>query len=422
MDRRTFLRLGGAAAMTPAVAALLAACGGGDDDEDVSAAVQEGTAGTASTVTSVPPRPVKLGFIALTDCASLVMAKQLGYFAERNLDVTIEKQASWPATRDNLINGQIDGAHCLFGMPFSVATGIGGSGGTPLKIAMMINNNGQAITLKKEFADVGYGDLAAAKAALERKEPTLAMTFPGGTHDTWLRYWLHATKVDRSKVKIIPVPPPNMVENMKAGNMEGFCVGEPWNAVAVQQGIGFTHLTTQDLWLNHPEKALVVNEKFAAEKADVLADVMKAVLKASKWLDDLTNRAQAATTIGDPAFVNAPAADIQGRLLGQYDLGAGLPPKTYQGNQMVFYRDGAVNFPRRAHGIWYMAQYQRFGLLKEAPPYQQLVDDIILSDLYEKVAADEGIAIPADDMAPFPVQLDNVTFDPAKPAEEVARP
>ena len=421
MNRRSFLRLGGAAALTPPMAALLAACGSGDSD-DVSTAVQEGTAGSPIGKNTGPPRPVKLGIIALTDCASLVMAKELGYFAERNLDVTIEKQASWPATRDNLVNGQIDGAHCLFGMPFSVATGIGGSGGTPLKIAMMLNNNGQAITLKKDFADVGYGDLAAAKAALERKEPTLAMTFPGGTHDVWLRYWLHATKVDRAKVKIIPVPPPNMVENMKAGNMEGYCVGEPWNAVAVQQGIGFTHLTTQDLWLNHPEKALVVNERFAAERSDVLEDVMAAVLKASRWLDDLANRASASKTIGDPAYVNAPAADIEGRLLGRYDLGAGLPARTYEGNQMVFSRDGAVNLPRRAHGVWYLAQYQRFGLLKEPPPYMQLVDDIILRDLYAKVAAAEGIAVPGDDMAPFDVQLDGVSFDPTRPEEEASRP
>lgn len=141
---------------------------------------------------------------------------------------------------------------------------------------MVLNNNGQAITLNKHFANVGYGDLEAARAALESKSPTVAMTFPGGTHDTWLRYWLRATKADASKVKIIPVPPPEMVANMKVGNMDGYCVGEPWNAVAVAQGIGFTHLTTQDLWRFHPEKALVVGERFAAEQPDVLADLMAA--------------------------------------------------------------------------------------------------------------------------------------------------
>ena len=415
MDRRSFIRAGGALALSPALAALLGGCGDGTDG---ARAVGTGARPTSGGVSV--PRKVKLGFIALTDCASLIMAQELGYFAERDLEVTIEKQASWPATRDNLLNGQIDGAHCLFGMPFSLAAGIGGSG-TALKIAMVLSNNGQAITLNKDFSAVGYADLVKAKAALESKEPTLAMTFPGGTHDLWLRYWLHATQADRSKVKIIPIPPPQMVANMTAGNMDGFCVGEPWNAVAVDQGIGFTHLTTQDLWRFHPEKALVVNEQFAPARTEVLADVMAAVLKASRWLDDLDNRARAATTIAGPAYVNAPAEEIEGRLLGRYRLGAGLPDKAYRGDQMVFFRDGKVNAPRRSHAVWYMAQYQRLGLIDQPPPYQQLADRIILRDLYEKVAADEGVEIPDDDMAPFEVRLDGVTFDPAKPEEEVRR-
>ena len=210
-------------------------------------------------------RTVKLGFIALTDCAPLVMAKELGFFTKRGLDVQIIKQASWPATRDNLLTGQIDGAHCLFSMPLSVATSIGGKGSRDLKIAMILNNNGQAITLNAQtFEGVGYAELPAAKAALDAKPPTLAMTFPGGTHDIWLRYWLKATKADASKVKIIPIPPPQMVQNLKVGAMQGFCVGEPWNAVSAKDGTGFTHLTTQDIWTHHPEKALVVSAKLAA--------------------------------------------------------------------------------------------------------------------------------------------------------------
>ena len=418
MHRRDFLRAGGAAILGPSLAGLLGACG--KDTKTTTTATTAAGPSSTTARSSVAPRPVKLGFIALTDCASIVMAKELGYFTERDLDVTIEKQASWPATRDNLLNNGLDGAHCLSSMPFSVATGVAGSG-TALKIAMILNNNGQAITLNKDFASVGYGDLAKAKAALESKSPTLAMTFPGGTHDTWLRYWLKATKADESKIKIIPIPPAQMVANMKVGAMDGFCVGEPWNAVAVQQGIGFTHLTTQDLWLNHPEKALVVSEKFATEQPEVLMDLMGAILKASKWLDDLANRPKAAEVVGAANYINAPPADIAGRLAGSYDLGAGLPPKTYKGNQMVFYRDGKVNLPRRSYATWFMAQYQRFGLLKEAPPYMQLADSIILRDVYEKVAAAEKIDVPDDDMAPFEVKLDGVTFDPAKPEDEVKR-
>jgi nitrate/nitrite transport system substrate-binding protein len=410
LNRRAFLRLAGSAA-TATAGSVLAGC-----------AVDDKPAAKAAAAGNKPVRKVKLGFIALTDCAPLVAAKELGYFTERSLDVELVKQASWPATRDNLLSGEIDGGHVLFSLPLSVATGIAGKAGTmDLKIAMVLNNNGQAITLKKAFASAGYGDLAAAKALLEKETPKLAMTFPGGTHDTWLRYWLKATKADTSKIQISAVPPPQMVSNMTANNQEGYCVGEPWGAVAVQNGVGFTHLTTQDIWQHHPEKALVVGPKLAGDP-DTLADVMGAVFKAVKWLDNLGNRKQLAEMLSPVGYVNTPAKNIEGRLLGQYDLGAGLGTKTYSGDQMMFFRDGLVNFPRRAHVYWFLAQYQRFGLLKEAPDYAKLADGLILHDLYAKVAAAEGVKVPNDDMAPFQLKLDGVTFDPKKAAEEAKRP
>jgi len=414
VDRRRFLRLAGGAALVPATMAAIAACGG--DDRGSSSAA----AAASPTSKKVAPamRKLTLGFIALTDCAPLVMAKELGFYADRGLDVTLEKQASWPATRDNLLTGGIDGAHCLNWMPYSVASGVSGSS-RDLKIAMMLNNNGQAITLAKDLVAAGYGDLAAAREVLDAKPRTLAMTYPGGTHDLWLRYWLRATGADESKAKVIPIPPPQMVANMKINTMDAFCVGEPWNAVAVAQGIGFTHLTTQDLWRNHPEKALVVNAKLAADK-DVLHQLILGTLEACKWLDDLGNRAKAATTIGAPGYVNAPAKEITARLLGTYDLGAGLGTKTYKGNQMMFHRGGATNAPLWSYGIWGLAQYQRFGYLAEAPPYRELAEALVLKDDYEKAAAEFGIDVP-EDMQPIDILLDEHTFDPNDPKAEAAR-
>jgi len=412
MDRRRFLQIAGAAALTPAMASLLSTI------EAARAEAAPRSTGRAAKQL----RPVKLGFIALTDCASLIVAKELGYFEDRGLDVTLEKQASWPATRDNLLTGQIDAAHALFSLPFSVATGIGGTAGnTDLKIAMVLNNNGQAITLNNDFTSAGYGNLPKVKRILETKTPTMAMTFPGGTHDTWLRYWLKAAKVDPKAVNIIPIPPPQMVANMKVGTMDGYCVGEPWNAVAAAQGVGFTAIASQDIWTNHPEKALVASPKFATQ-TDTLGDVMAAVLKASKWLDQRKNRAQAATTISPVGYVNAPAADIQGRLEGTYDLGANAGTKKFKDDYMTFFRDGEVNFPRRAYAYWFMAQYVRFGLVPSLPSnYKQLADSIVLTDLYTKVAAAEKIAVPDDDLAPFTVKLDNATFDPKKIEQETKR-
>jgi nitrate/nitrite transport system substrate-binding protein len=447
MNRRKFLKLGGTAVLAPAALSLLNACGssstaapaattgggattGPATTGAATTAAPGTTAGAAVTVaaaTTAAPvkkevRKVTLGFIALTDAASIIMAKELGFFEKRSLDVTVAKQASWPALRDALLNNQIDGAHCLYSMPFSVATKIGGPGSTDLKIAMILNNNGQAITLAKEFASVGYGDLTKAKDLFAKANaPELAMTFPGGTHDLWLRYWLKACGVDATTLKIGPVPPPQMVQNMTVGNVKGYCVGEPWNAVAVTQGIGFTTLATQDLWLNHPEKALVVGNKFATERTDALEDVMAAVLEASKWLDDPANRAKAADTLGQEKYVNAKPDDIRGRLTGVYKLGADLPDKDFKGEQMQFFRGGETNFPRRSYGIWALAQYQRLGMLKETPDYKALVDSIILTDLYTKVAKAEGVLIPDDDMKPFEVRLDKAMFDPAKPEDEVKR-
>ena len=410
MDRRTFIKLAGGAALTPAVTSLVSTL---DDAHAIA---------VPSKVKSKTLQPVTLGFIALTDCASLVMAKELGYFEDHGLDVTLQKQASWAATRDALLTNQIDGAHCLFGMPFSVATGIGGAAGnTSLKIAMVLNNNGQAITLKKDYAAAGYGNLVKARKVLEAKTPTMAMTFPGGTHDMWLRYWLRATGVDKAAVNIITIPPPQMVANMSVGTMDGYCVGEPWNAVAVDQNIGFTAIASQDIWTNHPEKALVVNEQFATTKQDVLEEVMAAVLKASKWLDVRANRTKAASVLGVPEYVNATASSIEGRLAGNYQLGGELGAKTFKDDYMVFFRDGQVNAPRSAHAIWFLAQYQRFGLLKTTPDYQALADAILLRDVYAKVAKAEKIAVPDDDMAPFTVKLDGATFNPAKPQLEVKR-
>lgn len=417
MDRRRFLQ-GMAVAATGVGLGFTAACGSNDEE---TGGTTSSTSGAGSSTKS-SDRQVKLGFIALTDAASIIMAKELGYFAERDVDVTIEKQASWPATRDNLLTDQIDGCHGLYTLPLSVATGIGGDGRRDIFVAMMLSNNGQSITLANDLADAGYGDAKKAAAVIKAAGANLAMTFPGGTHDLWLRYWLLAGGVPLDSVGIEAVPPPQMVQNMSVGNVQGFCVGEPWGAVAVRQNIGFTHLATQDIWQDHPEKAFLVTRKFKEERPDVVKDCMAAILKASRWLDDFDNRDQAAEVVGAEYYISAPAAEIAGRLNGIYDLGADLGEKDYKGDQMTFFRDGAVNLPRKSHYLWAMAQYQRMGYLTEAPPYQELADELILSDLYAEVAAAEGIAIPDDDMQPFDVQLDGVTFDPANPDEEASRP
>ncbi len=366
--------------------------------------------------------PIKLGFIPLTDCSPIVMAKELGLFKKYGVEVIVTKESSWANVRDKILTGELDGAHCLYSMPFSVYTGVGGKAGSEMKIAMMLNVNGQAISLSNDFCGkVGFKDMAkagpvvAAKLKAE-KEVTFAMTFPGGTHDLWLRNWLALANINQKTSKIITIPPPQMVANMKVGNMDGFCVGEPWGGVAAMQKIGFTQIATQDIWKDHPEKALVVNKDFSVKRKADLIKVMKAIMEACIWLDVPANRKKTADIIGKAPYVNANNDVIEDRLNGEYNLGCNLGKKIYKGDQMSFHKGGMVNFPRKSHAIWAMAQYVRFGYLKTAPDYKAIADKLILTDLYKQVAASMKIKVPADDMKPFSLTMDKTVFDPANPA------
>src|SRR5687767_1036336 len=302
MSRRDFLKLTGVGAASLA----LASCG--VNPAATPAAINAGATGDL----------IRIGFIPLTDCASVVMADKLGLYKKYGLNVEVTKESSWANIRDKLLTGELHAAHCLFGMPFSVYTGVGGTAGTELKVAMILNTNGQAITLAKDLARyAGYAKIEGVSAAVEalraRKEPTFAMTFPGGTHDMWLRYWLAASGIDQNSVKIVTIPPPQMVANMKVNTMDGFCVGEPWPGVAVKDDIGYTTIASQDIWKDHPEKALVTNAEFAETRRDDLKKVMSAVMEASIWLDQIENRAEAAQVISSQAYVNAPADVLEGR-------------------------------------------------------------------------------------------------------------
>ena len=400
-----------------AVPAVFAACGG--DDGAKTDASASATTSPRSQLRASSDEKIKVGFIALTDCASLVMAQELGLFKQYGLNVELLKQASWASLRDGLLTGELDAAHMLFGMPFSVYTGVGGPAGKEIHIAMVLDNNGQAITLSQEDfgGKVGFRTLDKVKSAVAavkaKKEATFAMTFPGGTHDMWLRYWLAAADVDQKTVKIITIPPPQMVANMKVNAMDGYSVGEPWNGLAVKEGIGFTALASQDLWKHHPEKALGVNPGFASRRRSDLKLMMRAIIEASQFIDDAKNKPQVAKTIGVPAFVNAPDDIIDGRLEGKYTLGKDLGEHTYSDDYMLFHRGGEVNFPRRGHAAWFMAQYVRFGYLKELPDTTSIASKLILTDLYKEAASEMSIKVPEDDLSPFTITLDNARFDPA---------
>src|SRR5207244_5448778 len=201
-------------------------------------------------------KEVKIGFIPLTDCASVVMAAVMEFDKKYGIKIVPSKEASWAAVRDKLVNGEIDASHVLYGLIYGVQMGIGGPK-RDMAVLMGLNHNGQAFTLSRKLYDKGVRDGASLSKLIhtEKGEYTFAQTFPTGTHAMWLYYWLAAQGIHPFQdVKAIVVPPPQMVANMRVGNMDGFCVGEPGNYSAIMDKIGFTANTTQDLWKDHPEK------------------------------------------------------------------------------------------------------------------------------------------------------------------------
>ena len=251
-DRREFIRAAGSLAV-----------GAG-----LMAAVPPGMRSSAWAAGSDAPekKEVRIGFIPLTDCSSVVMAAVQKFDEKYGIKIIASKEASWAAVRDKLVNGELDAAHVLYGLVYGLQLGIGGPQ-KDMNVLMALNNNGQAITLSNQLKDKGAtdGTSLAKLVAKKEKEYTFAQTFPTGTHAMWLYYWLAANGIDPFKdVKNITVPPPQMVANMRVGNMDGFCVGEPWNNRAIVDNIGFTAVTTQDIWVDHPEKVLGTTAEWTA--------------------------------------------------------------------------------------------------------------------------------------------------------------
>ena len=360
---------------------------------------------------------VRIGFIPLTDCASVVMASVLGFDKKHGVKIVATKESSWAGVRDKLVNGELDMAHVLYGLIYGVHLGIGGPK-KDMAALMTINNNGQAISLSKKLADKGAVDGAslAKVMAAEKRDYTFAQTFPTGTHAMWLYYWLASAGINPMKdAKVITVPPPQMVANMRVGNMDGFCVGEPWNHRAIIDGIGVTAATTQDIWKDHPEKVLGTTGEFVKKYPNTARAVMMAVLEASKWIDaGLSNKNKMAETIADKAYVNTSVDAINQRILGRYQNGLG---KTWDDpNYMKFYNDGAVNYPYLSDGMWFLTQHKRWGLLKEHPDYLAVARQINQTELYKQAAAGVGVPVPKSDMRSSKL-IDGVVWDGKDPAK-----
>jgi len=382
--------------------------------------VQALTAVHAAGSDAPEKREVRIGFIPLTDCASVVMAAVNRFDEKHGIRIVLSKEASWAAVRDKLVNGELDAAHVLYGLVYGLHVGLGGPQ-TDMAVLMTINWNGQAISLSRRLAEQGAVDGASLKRLMdrERREYTYAQTFPTGTHAMWLYYWLAASGIHpMNEAKVITVPPPQMVANMRVGNMDGFCVGEPWNDRAIADGVGITALTTQDIWRDHPEKVLGTTAGFVGRHPNTARALTAAVLEASRWIDaSLPNRLKTAETIAARPYVNTAVDVIAPRMLGRYRNGLG---RTWDDpHPMRFFADGAVNFPYLSDGMWFLTQHRRWGLLRQDVDYLAVARQINRIELYRQAAAAVKVSVPREPMRTSRL-IDGVVWDGRQPAQYAA--
>ncbi|OCQ90898.1 bicarbonate-binding protein [Limnothrix sp. PR1529] len=428
-SRRKFLFT--AATAAGATVAIHGCAAGGGNQAASSPAGGDSAGGSPSPAASIAPPEVtkaKLGFIALTDAAPLIIAKEKGLFAKYGMpDVEVVKQASWAATRDNLELGSagngIDGSHILSPIPYLMTTGKVTKKPLPMNILARLNTNGQAISVSKDYLgkkialDPKPFVEALAKTKAGGKDVKVAVTFPGGNHDLWMRYWLASAGADPNKdVSVIVVPPPQMVANLKTGTMEAFCVGEPWNAQLVSQKLGFSALVTGELWKDHPEKAFAMRADWVEKNPNAAKALTMAVLEAQMWCDKPENIAEMCDIISKREWLKIKAEDILGRSQGTIDFGDGRKEEKFP-LAMKFWADFA-SYPFKSHDLWFVTEDIRWGYLPENTDTKALVDQVNREDIWREAAKALGVPeaeIPKDTSRGVETFFDGVKFDPENP-------
>ncbi|MEQ5842486.1 ABC transporter substrate-binding protein [Paraburkholderia acidicola] len=345
---------------------------------------------------------LRLGFVALSDAAPLVAAKLLEFGHAHGLTLELQRQPSWAAVRDKLLSGDLDAAHTLYGLVYGVELGLGGPQ-TDMAVLMVLNRNGQAITLSNRLAAAlaEHGTLPQALASLGRA-PVFAHTFPTGTHAMWLYYWLAAQGVHPLReVDSVAIPPPQMVAALAEEKLDGFCVGEPWNTLAQTRELGTTNLYTSEIWPDHPEKVLACRRDFVRRYPNTARALVQTMLEACRWLDDAGHRREIADWLARPEFVGIGAGTIAARLIENAQGERRLP--------MRFFDGGTVNYPRPSEGVWFLTQYQRWGMIDAGHDFAAIASAINQTALYREAAAGVGIAVPDERAAP--VMLDGRVWD-----------
>lgn len=348
-----------------------------------------------------------IGFMALTDCAPVVVAATQGFAQLQGLTLNLKRQASWAGLRDKLVSGELDAAHCLYGLVYAVHLGLGGIPNHAMAVLMGLNQNAQALNLSPALQRKGVTSPEALSRLVHQHGArlTFAQTFPTGTHAMWLYYWLASQGIHPLQdVRSVVVPPAQMAAHLQAGRIDGFCVGEPWSADAVAKGLGFTLATSQSIWPDHPEKVLGATRAFVEQYPNSARALVKAVLAASRFIEQSQeNRRSTAQLLSGEAYLDTPLGSIEPRLLGDYQDGLGN--QWHDPHALRLFDQGRANMPYLSDGMWFMTQFRRWGLLREDPDYLGVARQVQQLGLYHQAA--EAIGVPCS----YPLMRSSLLID-----------
>lgn len=375
-----------------------------------------------------PRTELRLGFIALNDCAPLVVAREKGFFESEGLSVTLSREASWANVRDKVAVGALEGAHMLAPMTLAASLGVGGER-TPICVPLSLNLNGSAVTVSRALADAmrevdpeGMAEkprtarpLARLIAAhKERGGPllTFAVTFPYSMHNYELRYWMGQAGIDPDRdIRLLVAPPPQMAARLRSGAVDGFCVSAPWNAVSVSEGVGEILIYASEMWRLGPDKVFGVTDAFASANPETLQAMLRALLLAGAWADAPENRAELATLLARPAYVDAPEDIVRLSLVGSppYLAGEAGPDSL----DYIVYHRYAASFPWRSHAVWFLSQMRRWGQIGAGVDIAAAAEAVYRPDLFRAAALELGQPAPLVDEKVEGAHPDGWTLDEA---------
>lgn len=355
-------------------------------------------------------------FVPLVDCAVLVAAREQGFAASEDVDLHLVKEPSWASLRDHLCLGHVDCAHALAPLPVALTLGVGqvqvdcvapfvlGRGGNAVTLSTHLVNQMQRLSPDALAGPAEAGKALAAVVRGRASPLTLGMTFPFSNHNFDLRYWLASAGVHPDRdVRLVSIPPPLMVDSLRAGLVDGFCVGEPWNSLAVAQGLGYIVATQSQLFPRAAEKVLAMRAAFA-ENAERLSRLMRALDAAARWADDPAHHPALAAQLARSEYLGVAQTLIEAILAGRQRLGADAQ---LNDPDFLYFHRRAANLPSAANGVWAYAQMVRWGQLAPGDEHQRLAADVFRPDLYRRSLPDAKLEVPTF------VQFDRVAFSAA---------